>query len=78
MRSLSWAVMSRALEHDAAGGGLEHAQDGETGGRLAAAALADEPQRVAALQRKAHAVDRLHGADLALDDDALGEGKMHL
>ena len=50
-----------ALEHDAAGRRLQHAQHGEPGGRLAAAALADQPERLAAPQREADAVDRLDG-----------------
>ena len=40
--------------------------------RLAAAGLADEPERLArACTSKRDAVDRLHRADLALEDDAL-------
>ena len=36
--------------------------------RLAAAALADEPERLAAAQDEVHAVDRLHRADRAAQD----------
>ena len=69
--------MSVALEHDAAGGRLQHAQDREPGGGLAASALADQAERLAALQREADAVDGLHGADAALDTDAAREREVH-
>jgi hypothetical protein len=44
------------------GGGLDQAQDEAAGGGLAAARLAHEAQRLAALEGEAHAVD---GADHA-------------
>ncbi len=40
--------MSRPVEADLAGGGVEQAHDQPRGGALAAAGLADEPERLAA------------------------------
>ena len=40
--------------------------------------FADQPQRVAARQREADAVDSLDGADLALDQHTLAQGEVHL
>ena len=42
-----------ALEHDAPGGRRQHAQHGKPGRRLAAAALADQPERLAAADGEA-------------------------
>jgi ABC-type dipeptide/oligopeptide/nickel transport system ATPase component len=53
-----------AVELDHAGIGFHQPQDGAPEGRFAAARLADEPQRFAALQRQAHAVDCVHDAAL--------------
>ncbi len=53
----------RAFEH--------HQQLGQR--RLAAAGLADQAERLAALQVEGDAVDRLDVADLLLEDDPLGE-----
>ena len=55
------------FEEDAPAGRLDGAQDEATGGRLAAAALADEPQRLPRGDREADAVDRA--------DDALSSGQ---
>ena len=59
-----------ALEADRAGRRLEQAHEQPRGRRLAAAGLADDAERLAAHDVEGDAVDRLHGADLALEDDA--------
>src|SRR5262249_33763713 len=49
----------------------------EAGGRrLAAAALADEPQRLAAPEREVHAVDGLHAADRSIQDRPTRDGEV--
>ena len=48
-----------ALVEDFAAGGLVQVQDGAADGRLAAAGLADQTQRLAGLDGKAHVVDGL-------------------
>ena len=53
-----------ALEHDRRRSASNSAA-GAPGGGLAAAALAHQPERLAAPQREADAVDRLTVADLA-------------
>src|SRR3970282_1582158 len=60
-----------------AGGLVEHSYDAAQGG-LAAAAFAHQPQRLAALDLEADAVDGLNVGDLALEDDAGGDGEVHL
>ena len=45
---------------------------------LPRAAFADQTERLAAPDREGNAVDRFHGRDLALDDDALGDREMNL
>ncbi len=57
----SSAKRSRPSNHDAARGRLEQAQHQPPGGRLAAARFADQRQRLARVQREAHAVDGVHG-----------------
>ena len=59
-----------AVEHDRPGGRLDEAQDQPPDGRLAAARLADQPERLAAPDLEAHAVDGLDLADRALQDPA--------
>src|SRR4051794_13465720 len=54
----------RALEGDAAGRGLGEPRDQPAHRRLAAAALADHPQRLPAAHAEVDAVDRLHGPHL--------------
>ena len=58
-----------AVEEDRAAGGLVQAQQRPADRRLAAARLADEPERLAALDRQRDAVDRLHVADVPVHDD---------
>src|SRR5712671_1158308 len=52
-------------------------KDAPAGRRLAAAALADQPQGLAAADRKIDPVDRLNLTDLAVRDDPLGDREMH-
>ena len=59
------------LEAHRARGRLEELEDAVAGRRLARAGLADEPERLARSDVEADAVDRLHVADLALDQDPL-------
>ena len=59
-------VMSRPSKHDLPGGGLEQPHDQPRRRALAAAGLADDPQRLAALDLEAHVVHRLDRADRAL------------
>ena len=54
-----------AVIEDLAGGRPLEPQDAAAGRRLAATALADQPQRLAAAKREVDAVDRLHLADHA-------------
>ena len=61
--------MSRAVEDDLAAGRLVQAQERAADRRLAAPRLADEPERLAALDRERDAVDRLHVADVAVHHD---------
>src|SRR5262245_6124080 len=62
--ALTLASQILALEDDAAahdaGGARQEPDDGEAGRRLAAARLTDEPERLALVQREAHAI---HGLD---------------
>ena len=57
-------------EQHFAGGGVEEAQNGAAGGRLAAAALADQPDRLAGRHVEADAVHRPHPADRAAQQSA--------
>ncbi len=59
-----------AIKGDRPAGGIEEAQQEPADRRLAAARLADEAQRLAAPNREAHVVDRLHIAAPALEDSA--------
>src|SRR5450759_896554 len=65
-----------ALVEHAAGGGPDELQDSAPGGALAAAALADQAERLAAADLEVDAVDRVHGAHLVLEDDAAGDGEV--
>ena len=56
---------------------LVELQNRATGGRLAAAGLTHESECFASIDGKRNAVDRLHGADLLLEDDALGQREVH-
>jgi hypothetical protein len=47
------------VEEDAAARRLDRAQDQPAGGGLAAARLADQPERLAGFDREAHAVHRV-------------------
>ena len=67
-----------AVEEHLAGGGPVELEDGAAGRRLAAAAFADQAQRLAAADEEGDAVDRLHVGDLALEDDARGDREVHL
>ncbi|EGJ74926.1 putative peptide ABC transporter ATP-binding protein [Streptomyces sp. Tu6071] len=62
-----------ALVADRAARGLLQVDEHLGDGRLAAAGLADDAEGLAAPQVEVDTVDGLHGADLALEDDALGE-----
>src|SRR4029434_8741827 len=44
---------------------------------LAPAAFADQPQRLATVDREVDAIDGLHVADLAAEHDPLGNGEVH-
>src|SRR5215470_20426406 len=54
---------------DLAGRRTLEPQDAAPGGRLPAAALADEPQGLAAADPKVDSIDGFHLADFALNDD---------
>ena len=60
-----------AVEPDRAFGRLEQAQQHLADGRLAAAGLADQAQRLARIDREADAVDRLDQRDRAREQAAL-------
>ena len=66
-----------AVIDDRALGRAFQAQDAAPGGGLAAAAFADQAQRLAAPDGEVDAVHRLHLAHLAAGDDALGDREMH-
>ena len=59
-------------------GGRVEPQHRPAGGGLAAAGLADQPHRFASENIERHVIHRLHGADLALKEDAPSDGKMFL
>ena len=59
-----------AVEDDRATGRLVQPEDRPADRRLPAARLADEPERLAALDVERHAVDGLHVTDVAIEDDA--------
>src|SRR3954453_3842766 len=58
-----------ALEQDASGGRPVELDDRSAGRALAATGLADEPERLAATEGEADAVNRADVADVALDQD---------
>src|SRR5215471_11631856 len=60
-----------ALEPDLAGSRFDKAQDAAAGRGFAAAGLADEPQRLAAADIEADAVDGMHAFDRARQQSAL-------
>ena len=60
------------------GGRLFEAKDAAPHRCLAAPALADEPQRLAAADRQIDAVHGFHVADLAAHEHAFGDREMHL
>ena len=64
------------LEVNRAGRRAVELQDGTTRGRLPAARLADQTERLAAPDIEADAIHRAHCADLALDHAPVN-GKMH-
>ena len=66
-----------AAEQDIAGRGLDQLQHRLADRRLPAARLAHQPQRLAACDGEAHAVDRLHRADLALQQPAMNREVLH-
>ena len=53
-------------------------QDGPAGGGLAAAALAHQTQRLALTNEEVDAIHGLDVAHVALDDDPLRDGEVHL
>ena len=65
-----------AVEFDAARGRLDQPHDQAAGGGFAAARFADHGQRLALIDVEADIIDRLHGADLALQHDSLGDREM--
>src|SRR5437763_15703022 len=67
-----------AVIEDLPGGRLFEPQDAAAGRRLAAAALADQPQGLAATDRKIDPVHGLDLADLSADYDPLGDRERHL
>ena len=56
---------------------LVELQDRAAGRRLAAAGFPDEAERLALFDEERDAVDGAHGADLALEEDALREREVH-
>src|SRR5205823_7621984 len=66
-----------SVVEDLAGRRLFEPQDAAAHRRLAATALADQPQGFAALDRQIDAVDRLHVADMAARDHSLGDREVH-
>src|SRR5262245_3307395 len=67
-----FALEAHAAAHDA-GGPRQEADDRETGRRLAAARLADEPERLARPEREAHTVHRLDDARSAEGEEVCPE-----
>src|SRR5262249_29321735 len=65
-----------AAEDQSARSGFEQSHDAAGHGRLTAARLADNAERLAFAQREADAVDRLHRGNLLLEDDSAGDWKM--
>ena len=63
-------VMSLAVEPDLAVGGVEQPHRHARERALAAAGLADQTERLARIDLEVDAVDRVHRADLLLEDDA--------
>ena len=70
-------VEVRAEKIDLAGGRAHDAERRVAGGRLAAAAFADQREGLAGLDREAHAVDRLHGAGRP-PEHAAADREVHL
>ncbi len=66
-----------AVKDDIAASHRKQLDDRATGGGLAATALADQPQCLAAVHIEGHPVDRLDGAGLALEEP-FHDGDMHL
>ena len=66
------------VEQDLAGGRPVELEDRPPDGRFPAAALAYQAERLAAADGERHVVDRLHVGNLALEDDAGGDGEVHL
>src|SRR5205823_12260210 len=66
-----------AVEQDLAFGRALESEDAAPGRGFAAAAFADQPESLATRDRKIDAVDRLDLANLARDDDAFRNRKVH-
>src|SRR5215207_2305437 len=66
-----------ALEPHLARGRFDQAQDAAPGRRLAAARLADEPERLAGFELEADAVDGVHPFDVAREQAALHREALH-
>src|SRR5439155_6066075 len=64
------------VEDDPAAGRLEQPGEQPAGRRLAAAGLADQAESLAPGDREVDTVDRLDVRDLALEDDAAGDGEV--
>jgi hypothetical protein len=73
---MSWPADVLAVEDDRSIGRVDELGHGPSGGRLAAARLADQSERLAPVHRERDAVDRVHGTDLALQDDATLDRKV--
>ena len=71
-------VMSRPSKMILPPGGIEQAHDAARHRRLAAARLADDAERLAAVDGEGDAVHRLHGGDLLLEDDPAGDREVLL
>jgi hypothetical protein len=66
------------VEDDLPRGRLEQAHQAPGQRRLAAAGLADDPERLAAIDREADVVDGLDRADLLLEEDPSRDGEVLL
>jgi hypothetical protein len=74
-RQIDHLPIRAAVAHRAAGR-LVDAQDAAAGGRLAAAGLAHQPERLASANREADTIDGSHMARRAAQD-ALADGEVH-
>src|SRR4051812_41072781 len=66
------------VEDDPAAGRIEQPHDAAREGRLAATGLADDPERLALVERERDAVDRPYRGNLLLEHDPLRDGEVLL